>query len=116
KVLTKGQIAEAKSTDFIIYPDLKDKKDFNLDYVACLSRSSEFKLPSYISKSNKLLSVLSIILVLRVMDVANDQIKKDILINSDIRSILRRFRTLKKEDECVGSVKRNINIISLEDN
>lgn len=89
--------------------------DFKLGYVVRITRSSEFQVPSNISELGKLLPMLSMMLVFRLMIMANINIITEAASESDVRSSLKRPHSPKREDDFVRAVKKNVNATTPDD-
>ncbi|KAI8079448.1 hypothetical protein BDF21DRAFT_41275 [Thamnidium elegans] len=92
-----------------------DVCDFKLGYVARITRSSEFLVPSHISELSKLLPILSMMLVFRLMILENIEIITETPSEPDIRSSLKRPHSPKKDDGFISSIKRNVNATTPDD-
>lgn len=80
--------------------------DFKLGYVTRVTRSSEFQVPSNISELSKLLPLLSMMLVFRLMIMANIDIITEAAPESHVRSSLKRPHSPKQEDDFIRAVKK----------
>lgn len=89
--------------------------DFKLGYVTRVTRSSEFQVPSNISELSKLLPLLSMMLVFRLMIMANIDIITEAAPESHVRSSLKRPHSPKQEDDFIRAVKKNVNATTPED-
>lgn len=89
--------------------------DFRLGYVARITRSSEYQVPSNISELSNLLPMLSMMLVFRLMIMTNVNIITEAPPEADVRSSLKRPHSPKQEDEFVRAVKKNVSATTPDD-
>lgn len=92
-----------------------DVCDFKLGYVARITRSTEFQVPSNITELRKLLSTLSMMLVFRTMIMKNIDVINEAATTTDIRSSLKRPHSVNEEDDFVHAIKKKVSATTLED-
>ncbi|KAI9259775.1 hypothetical protein EDC94DRAFT_585622 [Helicostylum pulchrum] len=90
--------------------------DFRLGFVARITRSSEYQIPSNISELSNLLPMLSMMLVFRLIIMTNIHIITEAAPESDVRSSFKKKTSPKREDDFVRAAKKKkVNAATRED-